>query len=150
MNKLWDRKPRNLLQVGNLNLGFAVPKESGKIQLDPLDLWVRATPASVSSYITTVSIQGDDNLFEIVKCMYLEEVVWRSINTEACLTKPEYYDSDSYLFPKSVFVVLCKVLRWYSVELPYIIRLVCCSYFHRVDPPTLCDTIFSNQSRSTR
>ena len=57
LNKLWHRKPRNLLQVGNiqnfgplkfsldpLNLDFAVLKGSGKIQLDPLNFWVRATP----------------------------------------------------------------------------------------------------------
>ena len=57
MNKLWHRKPRNLLQVGNiqnfgtlkfsldpLNLGFAVPKGSWKIQLDTLNFWVHATP----------------------------------------------------------------------------------------------------------
>ena len=51
------QKPRKLLQVGNiqnfgplkfsldpLNLDFAVLKGSGKIQLDPLNFWVRATP----------------------------------------------------------------------------------------------------------
>ena len=28
-----------------LNFGFSVPKGSGKIQLDPLNFWVRTTPA---------------------------------------------------------------------------------------------------------
>ena len=55
-------------------------------------------------------------------------------------------DSDSYLFPKSQSLqFFVKFLDDIQVELPYIVGLFCCSYFHRVDPPIFCDTIFSKR-----